>query len=36
MATITMATTITGSVLTNPKPDIRCAIRHYACPNAQS
>lgn len=36
MATITVATTTTGSVLANPEPDIRCATLRYAGPNAQS
>ena len=36
MATITVATTTTGSAFTKPEPDIRCATLRYAGPNAQS
>jgi hypothetical protein len=36
MAAIAMTTTTTGSVLANPKPDIRCATLRHAGPNAQS
>ena len=35
-ATITIATTTAGSVLANPEPGIRCAIRRYTRPNVQS